>query len=333
MSARAVFLATLLAVAPIVYDATAQAQAPPRPRTAPVALPFAVRVAPETVTVGERFRVTASVRLPPGSWVELDAPPTSERVMAVGKPETTLPDSAASVLRTVVEMVAWSPGPAEVLVATARVTDADGGTRMAPVALQLPVVRSVLPADTTKHRPRGAKDVFGPDRDWRLLALAAALALVALALALWWVVRRRKRRGRVVPGPRPGARQRALAELERARTSGHAEAGRWKAFYSMVSDALRGYAAAMDPAWSPDLTTSELVARMRRDGVSPERAAPLARALEAADLAKFARRPFTPETAHADLAAARAWVEQFGRDESPASSDVHPEAAGAGAGR
>lgn len=327
MRAAAILLAAFALLAPV----SVEAQAPPRQRVAPVMLPFSVRVAPETVTVGERFRVTASVWLTPGSWLELDAPAPTERVMAVDSPRTARPDSAASVFHASVEMVAWSPGDADVVVATARVTDPDGTMRMAPVALEIPVVRSVLPADTTQHRPKGPKDVFDAGRRGWLRALLAALALLALLLLLFALaraVRRRLRRKRA-PGVPLTARQRALSELERARTSGDAEAGRWKAFYSRVSDALRGYAEAVDPRWSADLTTFELLARMRSGGVPEGEVSALARVLGAADLAKFARRPFTTETAHADLAAARAWVERVGREPSAERAGA---TAGAGAG-
>lgn len=331
MRAAATLLAALVLLAPVPVEA----QAPPRQRVAPAVLPFSVRVAPETVTVGERFRVTASVWLPPGSWLELDAPAPTERVMAVDSPRTARPDSAASVFHASVEMVAWSPGDADVVVATARVTDPDGTTRMSPVALQVPVVRSVLPADTTQHRPKGPKDVFDTGRPWWTTALLAALALLALLLLAFALSRlvRRLRRRRGAPEAPLTARERALAELEWARSSGDAEAGRWKAFYSAVSDALRGYAAAVDPRWSADLTTSELLARMRSGGVSGDDAATLARVLGAADLAKFARRPFTTETAHADLAAARAWVERVGRDSSAERDSEAMAGAGAGEGR
>ena len=327
--------AAILLAATLVFAArTSDAQAPPRTRVAPVVLPFSVRVAPETVTVGERFRVTASVWLPPGSWLELDPPAPTERVMAVDSPRTARPDSAASVFHASVEMVAWSPGPADVAVATARVIDPDGTTRMSPVALELPVIRSVLPADTTQHRPKGPKDVFDAGRPWWMTALLALLALLALALlvlALVRLVRWLRRRSRAPEVPLT-ARARALAALERARSSGDAEAGRWKALYSAVSDALRGYAAAVDARWSADLTTSELLARMRAGGVSEGDVGTLARVLGAADLAKFARRPFTTETAHADLAAARAWVERVGHDSTVDRDPAAAAAAGAGAG-
>jgi DNA-binding transcriptional regulator YbjK len=117
------------------------------------------------------------------------------------------------------------------------------------------------------------------------------------------------------------ARQRALALLERARTSGFIEAGNWKAFYTLVSEALRGLAAALDARWSTDLTSAELIAEMRSDRVDSEHADTLEHLLRIADLAKFARRGRDPDDARRDLDEARKWVESFAVPEpEPAES-------------
>jgi hypothetical protein len=179
-------------------------------------------------------------------------------------------------------------------------------------------VRAVLPDDSTKWRVRPPHDVWGPSRDWRALAATILLALLVLALLAWIIARLlRRRRGRGVPAT---ACQRALALLEQARTSGFVESGDWKAFYTLVANALRGFAAEVEPRWSTDLTTTELLMAMVADGVAEADADTLGRLLRVADLAKFARHTRTPDDADRDLDEARRWVEGFAPPSHPPTS-------------
>ncbi|MBV9109717.1 MAG: hypothetical protein JO306_09960, partial [Gemmatimonadetes bacterium] len=245
----------------------------------------------------------------------------------LGKATATPRDSAHTAWLVIVPMVAWQPGIADSAAARLRVTGPDGATVAVPVVLPLPQVRSVLPADSTKWRVRPPHDVWGPSYDWPRVALLAALAILLIALLAWaivtWVRRRRAAR---IPAT---ARERALALLERARTSGFIEAGNWKAFYTLVSDALRGLAADLDPRWSTDLTSPELVERIREGGADDDHVETLERLLRVADLAKFARRGRAPDDARRDLEDARRWVETFALP-SPETAE-EPEMAGAGA--
>jgi hypothetical protein len=320
--------AALLALLALLAPAAAGAQAPRLPQAQRVELNVAgaAEVAPDTVTVGDRFRVVLSLWLPPGAWVELEPPEDTTRLQFVSRPRTTRPDSTSGRIRVEVEMVAWRTGLPDTATVRARSVMPDGSTRSVQLDLRLPVVRSVLPPDTTRHVPRGPKDVWGPGRDWRLIALLAALAALLLILITWLIVRRRRRRPLELSGT---PKERALKILEHARKSGMAEAGDWKGFYTLVAQALRGYAAALDPAWGADLTTSELLARMREDGVSAESLDPLAHVLRVADLAKFARHRRALDDARDDWSAAREWVETFTR---PVRDTVEPEPALAGAG-
>lgn len=313
-------LALLLAAGPLAAQA---------PRDG-LLLPFDVVAAPETVLVGEPFRVQVSVWLPPGSWMVLEPPDSTGRVQAVDSARTLLPDSMASVFHAQLTMVAWRAGPADSVGARVGVVSPDGGVFVSPVWLKVPVVRTVLEADSTKWQVRAVKDVYGANYDWRLYALLALAALLVVG-TIYALVRRWRNRPRP-PVPPLTARQRALATLERAGAAGLVEAGDWRGFYTLVSGALRGYAEAVDGRWSADLTTWELLDRMRGAGVPSAAVDPLARLLETADLAKFARYTRTSDAARADLAEARRWVETFDRAPSSSASSSEAEMAGAASG-
>jgi hypothetical protein len=159
----------------------------------------------------------------------------------------------------------------------------------------------------------------------------ALLALLLLALIAWLAARLiRRRRKKMAPAT---ARQRALALLDRARTSGFIEAGNWKAFYTLVGDALRGFAAELEPRWSADLTTSELLGTMREDDVAAADVDALGHLLRVADLAKFARHGRAADDARRDQDEARRWVEGFAPPaREPGAPDTAADVpAGAGA--
>lgn len=265
--------------------------------------------AKRVLTVGDRIVSVVEIPIPAGSRLEVSFPSAdSSRVQAIGRVRI---EPGARVTAT---LVAWTPGPATNVTARGRIIAADGSVRTVPLRFGVPAVHSVLPRDTSQLKPKGPKDVIGPDRivDWRLVAVGAALVAWLLVLLYW--LRRRRLRPRPEPIVAPtDAREQALEALEAARASGLAS-GDGRAFYTLVANALRGFAHAVRPRWSPDLTTTELERRMERDGVPARDLGPLRSVLHTADLAKFARFAVPSDTALRDWEEARRWVESFGRD-------------------
>ncbi|HEU4557510.1 MAG TPA: hypothetical protein VFS20_06660 [Longimicrobium sp.] len=301
---------------------TARAAAP----AAPPGFAYQARAQPDTVTVGDRFASGMAVTVPAGTQVALEvARDTADRWRVLGDVTATPRDSARSRWVVVANMVAWQPGLPDTLSAELRLTGRDGRVIILPVKLAFPTVRAVLPADSTQWRVRPPHDVWGSSRDAARTALLVALILLALlllALLAWLIVRAvRRRRARMLPA---NARERALALLERARTSGFIEAGNWKAFYTLVAEALRGYIAVIEPRFSEDLTSSEVVDGMRAGGAPDGRVDTLEDLLRVSDLAKFARHGRAPGDARRDLDLAREWVESYA---APAAEPAMAEAA------
>ncbi len=268
-------------------------------------------VSPREVTVGDR--VTSVIEMPAAAGERLEvsfAHADTARVWAI-RPVRI--EAGSGTVRATATLVVWSPGPAGSFAARGRLVSADGTARPMELRFPIPTVRSVLPADTSKLKPKPPKDVVGPDReiDWRMVALGALAAAWLLVLLVW--LRRRARRPRPEPIVAPrDAREQALEALEAARAHGATDG---RAFYTQVSDALRGFAHAIRPRWSPDLTTTELERRMEKDGVAARDLGPLRSVLHTADLAKFGRYPIPADTALRDWDEARRWVETFGREE------------------
>lgn len=307
------------------------ASPPPADTALPPGVGARTSVEPKSVTVGDRFESGVALTVPAGTQVAVAvATDTADRWRALSPPAVSARDSARTTWLAIVRMVAWVPalpdsaGP----VATVRLTAANGRVDSVRVKLAFPQVRATLPADSAKWVVRPPHDVWGTARDWRRAGIGIAVALLLLALlAILVVALLRRRRRKRIPAT---ARERALALLERARASGFVEAGNWKAFYTLVSEALRGFAAEIRPRWSTDLTTSELLEAMRSDPAAASRADPLEPLLRVADLAKFARHGRDPDAAFRDLEQARAWVESYA-EPGPEATETDPAAATAGA--
>ena len=316
---RGVGRSALILFAAAVFPSPLAAQTPRVASTDSVEV-AGIRVQPDTVTVGDRFRAAVFVRAPAGARVELVVPPAADGAYQTVDSIRVYPPDSAGLARAVATMVMWVTDPAGSARAETRVTLANGQARTVPIQLPLPFVRAVLPADSVQPRP--PKDIIPhPRRDWRWAWIAAGVLAALLLLALWWM--RRRRRPRVVIPVDP--RKHALAELDRVRASGVIDRD-VEAFAAEVSRILREFAAAADPALGTDLTTAELIDHLRRTGGREEDVGSVAGTLAHADLAKFARARPTPERALQDWEAARRWVQTF---RAAADSAVH-ELAGSG---
>lgn len=283
-------------------------------------------VTPDSISVGDVFHAAFRVDLPPGYRAEFpDTLALARDMEHAGRRHERVDtlDDGGLRLTVAYPLTAWRPGHVFLPAVNIRIIGpSEGDTRTLTAALPEVVIRSVLPGDTAGVDPQPPKDVLGAN--WLLWPfLLAMLGLIAAAggLLFWY----RRRRGDapepiLVPPPVP-PRERALAMLDRARSLGLVEAGEYKAFYTLVSEAVRGYMEAVDPRWSGDLTTSELVPRLA--SLEEEPRASLVAVLSAADLVKFARHRPTPEAAFLDWQRARDWVATY-----PPAPQAEPEGDG-----
>ncbi len=285
-----------------------------------------VAVTPDTVTVGDVFHAAIRVDLPAGFRLERpDSLPVSGDIENAGRRiDTSEPlEEGGERLTLAYPLTAWKPGPVELPALALRLIGPGEDPRTLDVRLPTTVVRSVLPTDTAGVEPRPLKDVLGANRVLWPILLAIALALAAAAAAMYWIHRRRPASEPVLaPGLPP--RERALAALDRVRELGLLEAGEVKAFYTLVTDAVREFIEAVEPRWSRDLTTSELLGLLPGEVEEGARER-LGDLLQAADLVKFARRRPDPAAAIEEWQAARDWVASFDRPLVEAGAGPEPE--------
>lgn len=263
----------------------------------------ATGVQPDTVTVGDRFRSYVRLRVPPGARVQFDPIPPGDPLQQVDSVRVL---AERGSFGAAYPLVAWTPGVSPATSATLRVTLPDGRSARYRVALRLPHVRSVLPADSSALRPKPAKGLLSEPRGgspwrWALIALAAAAGLAALV----WRARRPRR-----ATPPPDPRAVALQELDRLRARAPVGGSEVAPLYTEVVRVLRGYLAALDPRWGEDRSGEELVRGLATAGVPHDAVRQLAELLRGADPVRFGGAAATAAEASRFCTAAREWVER-----------------------
>lgn len=271
------------------------ATAPPAAPAAPVTVPIRIGVAisPDPVTVGERFTVLVRVRAPAGSTIEFpvatDSAAKVELAADAAVAEPRLLPAAGGAPREMEQiagyrMQAWdvdsqSLGLGPIIVRSGI------AERTIPLASYTVFVRSVLPADTTLHVPKPARDVLAFAYPWWLKWLLLALGILLAALLVWllWRAYRRWRNRPVHPA--------ALAQREffRIEKLGLPDKNEGALHVALMVDVLRNYLAARVDEVRASQTSSELLAAVRVSGaLDGEWTAGLAELLHQSDLAKFA---------------------------------------------
>ena len=277
----------------------------------------AIVVQPETVTVGDPFRVIVRVRAPRGADIGFpDAPDSAGAVEPIDPVQiSTGSDSTFADQSAVYRVAAWDVGRIPIKLGTVRV--ALGRTVVeVPLGETSVFVASVLPADTSLHVPKPARDVLNvPAPWWWWLLIAAAIAAIIALIWWWW---RRRRRLKLIAAVDPY--EEAIAAFDRVEKLGLLEAGERGRYVALMVEVVREYLSRVDERADLAFTTSELLSAIVDVDVMP--ANRLAALLVEADLIKFARRPVTSTHAAQLGTEARQIVDQVEGARQPAPAQA-----------
>lgn len=258
----------------------------------PFAVKSGVTVAPDTVRIGDPFRVTIGVRAPRGASIEFPKAMDSTGSVQSLDPVAvrTSADTTATEQYADYRVAAWDVGSQPIRIADV-IVRFNGADRRIPIANAV-FVRSILPADTAQRKPKPPRALFEFTQfPWWLWALIAA-AIVAIGLLIWWWIRRRRRPPPVVVVD-PFAR--AESEFQRIEALALLEAGERGRYVTLMIEVLRDYLAARYAEAALSLTSTELQRSVGGLPFVPQER--LTRLLTEADLIKFARRPVSSERA------------------------------------
>ena len=168
--------------------------------------------------------------------------------------------------------------------------------------------------DTTKGIV-DIREIYETEVDWKdyLVAyasyIAGGLALVAvLAAVIFFLVRAQKRKSNLPP-PSPVVKKRpahlvALESLEKTGREKNYLRGRVKQHHTEITDALRTYIEEIFEIPAHELTSGQIIARLKYSDIAPEVMTKLRRVFTMSDMVKFAKE--NPEPAENDKAVADA---------------------------
>ena len=290
-------LRRLLATALLTAASTAGAQQIP--------VKAGVTAVPDSVRIGDPFRVTVGIRAPVGATIEFPRATDSTSTVQSLDPVAvrTSADTSAVEQYADYRVAAWDVGAQPIKLDDA-IVRLNGVERRVPLGGHTVFVKSVLPADTAQRVPKPPRPLFTTDVfPWWLWALVAA-AVLALGLLVWWWLRRRRRaRPEIIVDPYV----RAVAEFDRVEALGLVEAGERGRYVALTVEVLRDYLATRYSQADLALTSTELSRSVRELPFVP--AERLTRLLTEADLIKFARRPVSGDRAREIAREARAIVD------------------------
>jgi len=243
-----------------------------------------VAVSPDTVTVGDPFRVVVRIRAPRGSTLEFPQAPDSGTGVEALDPVAVVPSTDTSVTEQTAtyRLAAWDIGKRAIRFADVIVRDSLGERRVAVGGNVSVFVATVLPADSSQRVPKPARALyeFGPPWWWWAIVALVALGVLLLVWRLW------RRRRAAVPMVVSTPYEVAEAAFARVEAMALLASGERSLHVALMADVMRSYLERVLPAAKPSLTSSEVLLALRGDARLPM--SRLARLLQDVDLVKFA---------------------------------------------
>ncbi len=263
-----------------------------------------VTVTPQDVTVGQTFTVELATSAPPGTGITFPegvADETIELAPQAGT-GTPLPPGVARYQGRCFTLAEAAVPP---LTLRYRLPDGrEGETTTSPVPLR---IVSILPKG--EEAPALA-DIRPPVQVpvTAIFVAAVAVLVAALAALLFALLRRRRAQATVPAAPKVPPDAEALAALDRLAAAGLVERQEYKAFYVALMAIAKRYLERRFEAPILEMTTTEMVAFLRRHPLGSELLGTVRELAQAADHVKFARGDAQRALAERHLAQARELV-------------------------
>lgn len=279
------------------------------------------RLEPDSVMVGDRFDCIIEVEQ---DMVQVIAFPTFDNsadgnieLVAESQPDTLLREGRRLKLRKRYTLQTFAEGrvymgrPA-VLYMDKNITDTLSSRDSLVLTVGTYIIDSTSMPIMTLKPQRSLKFRFGEISGYLLWGL---LALVLIAAAAYAAVRILHHYGRNVsdlfksPPPLP-PHVVAIKALESLHHQKLWQNGRYKQYYSGITDILRTYIAARYEIGAMEMTSDEIIAAMQSLDVPQKSAMDLTGILQTADLVKFAKAEPDPEQNENDYLRAYYFVEE-----------------------
>ena len=257
------------------------------------AVDFRAGVNRDTVTIGDPIIFRMRLLRDPGDVTTFewgDAFPAPFEIVEKRPVQSITQDNGKVQETTDVVMTIFQVGEFEIPSVDLRYVLANGdsgrvSSRRVPVLIQ-----SVkLASDTDIRDVKPPVEIQAQIPLWAWLALGGLLAGIAL-LVWWW--RKRQKKPEVVPPPPPID---WFLELQKIEKLGLVDQGKYKPYYSLLSDVLRRCLEAKTPIRAVEETTFEIVRDLRRESEDDAFVQQIESFLLQADMVKFAKFAPSPD--------------------------------------
>lgn len=271
-----------------------------------------------TLTVGDVASLTLQATYPADYRMTVPALPEQWgdfEIRGQSEAETTLNDDGTQTTTQTIEVTVFDVGTFSTPGFPVAFTDPNGETLERAVPQISLTVESVLEEGDTDLRDIKPQAELPVPPVWPWI-LGGLLPAALLGWGGWWLVHYLRRRFQPQPSivapepfidPRP-AHQIALEELDRIENLHLPGQGRFKEFYTLISDCQRRYLEGAYGLPAMDLTTDEIRRALKQTGLGWERTRDFTDLFSACDLVKFARLIPSRAEARAMLPQARALV-------------------------
>ncbi len=268
---------------------------------------------PEDITIGDPVQLRIRIEADENLHIYLDPINDSEHEhLEVDKPQVKrikaedTPTGKAHYEVTY-PLRAYAIGVHTLPSITIEYTDTDGNSGSIQTPAYLFEVRAVKPPSATEIKE--IKDPLPVPPNWFLYILALCLLIMAIILLVFFYVRRRAKsidlQPEVIPQRQP--HETAYEHLKRIEGMNLVAQGEMKIYYTEISHVIRQYIAARYHIPALEMTTQELLDRLRPENIPIEL---VSHFLTNCDLVKFARySPMKPE-AHERMEEARRIVDE-----------------------
>jgi hypothetical protein len=291
------------------------------PATAEAPVEATASVESSRILIGDQVRLRLQVVHPAGAkvvWPHVSSRLGDFEVIRVEPPVTRATSSGELSTMTVV-LIGFDPGTRSIPSLTIGWIPAAGGSPQAlstrPLSMNVREIKVNASGDI-----RDIKPPLSVPLSWKeiLPYAAAAVAGILLLYAIIYIGRKRRRGERILPAaPARPPRETALEELRALQAEHMWQSGRIKEYHTRLTEILRTYIERQFGVIALEMPSEEILAGLRKAGLSGDAVDRLGSIFRCADLVKFAKHMPIPEQNESSMTLAFAFLESSVQESQP----------------
>lgn len=258
------------------------------------------RLAVDTITIGDQITLEVDINKDISAEVQVpqfEKNQLSPKIEIVGIPriDTIQRDGRNMTLRLSYTITSFEAGVHRIMGFPIVYNNRNqNDTIESPDKMELVV--QTFDIDTTKQQIVDIKQPLNTPLQWaeiKELVLYSAIGAVLLAIMIYFIIKYvRSRRTKEMARPNEPPHIRAIRELEKLHSEKLPQSGKYKEYYSRLTDTLRTYIESRYGIWAMEMTTPQIIEAITQVN-DPKIVSKCGELFSLADLVKFAK--WTPD--------------------------------------